>query len=48
MLGVTVKTIQRFAIDGTLPAAFRLDNQRGAFIFQKSDVDDLAERRNAA
>lgn len=48
ILRVTTRTVHRFAESGTLPPAYRLDNQRGAYLFHKSDVDDLAERRRPA
>jgi excisionase family DNA binding protein len=45
VLGVTVRTIQRFADAGELAAAYRFDGRRGAYLFHEADVRDLAKRR---
>lgn len=47
VLGVTTRTVHRFAESDTLRPAFRLDGLRGAFLFHESDVRNLAaQRRN--
>ena len=48
ILGVTSRTVQRFADTGTLVPEKRIDGLRGALVFDRSDVTDLAERRERA
>ena len=47
VLGVTTRTVHRFAESERLRPAYRLDGLRGAFLFHESDVLELAaQRRN--
>ena len=39
ILGVTVKTVTRYAARGTLTAAFKIAGIRGAYIFNRADVE---------
>lgn len=45
VLGVTTRTVHRFAESDRLRPAYRLDGLRGAFLFHESDVIALAEQR---
>lgn len=46
VLGVSIKTVQRYAAGGTLASVN--PNPRGSGLFLESDVRELAERRRAA
>lgn len=48
LLGVTIRTIQRFADAGDLPAVYRFEGKRGAYLFHVADVEALAKRRQRA
>ena len=39
ILGVTIKTVTRWVARGTLVAAFKLAGPRGAYIFNRADVE---------
>ena len=41
-LGTTVRTLNRWADEGKLPTAHKLPGVRGARLFTRSAVDDLA------
>jgi len=45
VLGVTTRTVHRYAESETLRPAYRLDGLRGAFLFHEADVRELANRR---
>ena len=45
LLGVTVRQVQRFAADGTLPPVYRLDGKTGALLFDALDVAALDASR---
>lgn len=50
ILHVSVKTVTRWCIDGTLPSAEKLDGGRGGrgtWLIAESEVYALAERRRA-
>jgi Helix-turn-helix domain len=48
VLGVTIRSAQRFAGSGELEPAFKLEGKRGAYLFRESDVLDLVKRRQRA
>lgn len=48
LLNVSPRTVQRWADNGTLRPAYRLDGETGALLFHEADVRDLAEKRSAA
>ncbi|MGO2656049.1 MAG: helix-turn-helix domain-containing protein [Pseudoclavibacter sp.] len=43
-LGVAVKTITRWAVEGRLTPKGKLPGRTGAWIFSASEVESLAER----
>jgi transcriptional regulator with XRE-family HTH domain len=49
MLGLSLRSIQRFAEDGTLPPVMRVtDSPNGAYLFERADIERLAEARSRA
>lgn len=47
LLGVSRSTITRWADTGYLPNAARLDGRTGAYMFERADVERLAQERAA-
>lgn len=47
-LKVSVKTIHRWATDGTLPAAQKLEGERGDWLFDRAAVEAAARSRREA
>lgn len=49
MLGLSLRSIHRFAEDGTLPPVMRVtDSPNGAYLFEREDVERLAKDRARA
>jgi excisionase family DNA binding protein len=48
VLGVSLRTVKRMAIDGELPVHQKLPGQTGAYLFRLDDVERLARRREQA
>lgn len=46
-LGVSLRTVQRMAEDGRLTPVYKLPGSRGAYLFDRPAVDQLAARRKA-
>jgi predicted DNA-binding transcriptional regulator AlpA len=47
ILGCSTATIKRLAKSGQLPAAFKMDGQTGAYVFERDVVEAFAAERAA-
>ena len=48
LLGVNVKTVTRWAADGTLPSAYKLPGLRGPYLFDPAEVARFKASRRTA
>lgn len=48
LLRVDVRTVHRMAEDGRLPPALKLPGTTGAWLFERADVERIADQRAAA
>ena len=47
LVGVSIATIKRAAAAGSLPVALKMPGATGAYLFRRSDVEQLAKVRAA-
>jgi excisionase family DNA binding protein len=43
-LGVTIRTVVRMAVDGRLPAAFKVPGKTGTYLFDRQVVEMFARQ----
>lgn len=47
ILGVSISTVNRWAVEGVLTVALKAPGNRGANLFARTDVEALVEQRKA-